>query len=403
MSDTVLLISDDENYASIVKEKLLFLRKDDKFVYSDFKGYQSKLDLADVVFVHDDFKMKTCLETIQKIRRNSDKIIILLSNWCDREFILQAYDFGINDYLASSVEDFEIVIKTVNNIKTSALKQKYLRNRKLLEQLGVIDELTGLYAYKYAKQVIENELETSIFDSGSFLIVAPSESGKESFSIEKLAKSALNSTRSGDIVTLGKGAKIYVLLPNTDCNGALVVLRKIKEYYGDDSFAAGISEITHKSFDELETDCLKALSDALATGADYIIAEEKMETLDDWLDDTVEEHKSYKIYKQIFNKKLEKVITPVFYRLQKTWEEKLFDTEIEQKVSESGCVFHLKNKEHDSTLRIVYPGFAKIVITISHEGLDSPENKEIQLLLTKITSKELVNIVEDFIYDFKYS
>lgn len=403
MSDTVLLISDDENFFHIIKEKLLFLRKDDRFVFSDFKNFRNDLVLADIVLVHDDFARKICLDTVQKIRRNSDKIIILLSNLCDKEFILQAYDCGIDDYLSSSVEDFELVIKTVNNIKTNALKQKFLRNQKILTQLGVIDELTGLYAYKYAKQVIENEIESNLLDKGSFLIVAPKENGKANFSIEKLAQALTNSTRSNDIVSLGKGAKVYILFPNTDCNGALVVLNKIKESYGQDELAAGISEIAHKSFDELENDCLKALSDALATNAEYVIAEEKFETLDDWLDNTSEEQKSYKIYKQIFNKKLEKVITPAFYRLQKTWEEKLFDTQIEQSVSENGCVFHLKNKEHESTLRIVYPGFAKIVITISHEGLDSPENKEIQLALTKITTKELINIVEDFIYDFKYS
>ena len=42
-------------------------------------------------------------------------------------------------------------------------------------------------------------------------------------------------------------------------------------------------------------------------------------------------------------------------------------------------------------------------IYINHEGLDSPENKEIQLSLTKISQKELITIVEDFIKDFKYT
>lgn len=403
MSNTVLLISDDENYSRIIKEKLLFLRKDDRFITSDCKSFQGNLVAADVVLVYDDFTHKNCLGIIQKIRCNFDGIVILLSNSCDKEFILQAYDCGINDYLPSSVEDFELVIKTVNSIKTNALKQKFLRNQKLLSQLGVVDELTGLYSYKYSKQVIENEIEANLLNRGSFLVIAPSENGKSGFSIEKLAKALINSTRAGDIVTLGKGARIYALLPDTDCNDALVVFNKIKENYGEDELAAGISEIANKSFDELESDCLKALSEAIATNAEYVIAKEKLETLDDWLYDENDAPKSYKIYKQIFNKKLEKVITPAFYRLQKIWEEKLFDTQIEQSTSEDGCIFHLKNKDHDSTLRIVYPGFAKIVISISHDGLDSPENREIQLALTKITTKELVNIVEDFIYDFKYS
>lgn len=81
----------------------------------------------------------------------------------------------------------------------------------------------------------------------------------------------------------------------------------------------------------------------------------------------------------------------------------MFDTKIEQYTDDEQCVFHLKNKNQDSTLRIVYPGFAKIIVYITHEGLDSPENREIQLALTKISQKELIKIVEDFIKEFKYT
>ena len=194
-------------------------------------------------------------------------------------------------------------------------------------------------------------------------------------------------------------------MPKTSVNGAIVVLNKIKENYGDNfEICAGISSISHKSFDEMEHDVLQALSDAIATNAEYVLAEEKeTDTLDDWLVTEADEPKNYKIFRQIFNKKMEKVIAPVFFRLQKAWEEKLFDTQIEQFTDNEQCVFHLKNKKQDSILRIVYPGFAKIVIYINHEGLDSPENKEIQLSLTKISQKELITIVEDFIKDFKYT
>ena len=103
----------------------------------------------------------------------------------------------------------------------------------------------------------------------------------------------------------------------------------------------------------------------------------------------------------MFNKKMEKVITPVFYRLQKAYEEKLFGTKIEQYTDEEQCVFTLKNRKQESSLRIVYPGFAKIVIYITHKGLESPEDSELSLPLAKITSKELIKIIEDFIKEFK--
>ena len=178
----------------------------------------------------------------------------------------------------------------------------------------------------------------------------------------------------------------------------------IKEAYGADfRICAGISSIAHKNFNEMEHDALRALSEAVSTNVDYVVASDKEDTLDEWLDDSVEMPKNYKIFRQIFNKKMEKVIAPVFFRLQKAYEEKLFDTKIEQYTDAEQCVFHLKNQNQDSTLRIVYPGFAKIIVYITHEGLDSPENREIQLALTKISQKELVKIVEDFIKEFKYT
>jgi hypothetical protein len=203
-----------------------------------------------------------------------------------------------------------------------------------------------------------------------------------------------SSIRVGDIVFLGKGANFYLFLPNTDLNGTLVVFNKINELV---EIRAGMSDISNKTFEEFEKDALNALADAPAGG--YVFAQVKESTLDEWLSDAPSG--GYKLFRKMFNSKLEKVIAPVFYRLQKSYEEKLLDTQIEQYTNSEQCVFTLKNKNGESSLRIVYPGFAKVMIYIEHEGLDSPENREISLQLDKVTSKELIRIVEDFIEEFK--
>jgi response regulator receiver domain len=404
--NSILLISDDGDLSKLLKSKLIFLRNNDEIILSDFKNALSNLRLcnADIVLVSENSSQKDTLELIKTLRENKGLCIILLVNSYDKEMILAGYDAGIDDFALSSADDFELVIRVVNNIKHNSLKLKGFRNIKILEQLNVIDELTGLYNYNYAKQVIENVIDDNLLDDASFVAIAPSEDSKTRFSVEKMAQAVLSSIRSDDVATLGRGAKFYLLLPKTNFNGAIVVLNKIKENYGENfEICAGISGITNKNFEEIEHDALQALSDAIATNAEYVLSQEKEETLDDWLEDVDSESKNYKIFRQIFNKKLEKVIAPVFFRLQKAWEEKLFDTKIEQYTDSEQCVFHLKNKNQDSTLRIVYPGFAKIVIYITHEGLDSPENNEIQLSLTKISQKELISIVENFIKDFKYT
>lgn len=405
--NSILLISDDVDLSKVIESKLIFLRANDSIVLSDYKDAVSNLKYtnADVVLIHENNSQQVTIDLIKKIRVFRNVCIILLVNNYDKDMILASYDAGIDDFTFSSAEDFELVIRTVNNIKHNSVKLQAMRNQKLLEQLNVIDELTGLYNYNYSKQVIENYIDDNLLDDGIFLAIAPSENSKVKFSIEKMAQAVLSSIRVDDTATLGRGAKLYILLPKTSVNGAIVVLNKIKANYGDDfEICAGISGISHKSFDEMEHDALQALSDAVATNAEYVIAQEKEDdTLDDWLITEDEEPKNYKIFRQIFNKKMEKVIAPVFFRLQKAWEEKLFDTQIEQFTDSEQCVFHLKNNKQDSMLRIVYPGFAKIVIYITHEGLDSPENKEIQLSLTKISQKELIKIVEDFIKEFKYT
>lgn len=406
MSDknSILLISDDKNFAEVLKSKLIFLRKDDAIITSNFDEAEQnlKLSLANIVLVHESTSKTETSELIKILRQNKDICIILLANAYNEEFILTCYDIGIDDFAMSNAEAFELVIRVVNNIKHNSIKLQALQNSKILEQLHVTDETTGIYNYNYAQQVIENAIDNNLYKDGIFMVISPSESTKLSFSLEKMSNAISKSVRVNDVVTFERGARFYIFLPKSDINGALVVLNKIKENYGENiEICAGISGIANKSFSDFEKDALQALSDALATNASHILADDKEETLDEWLEDTENEPQNYKIFKQIFNKKLEKVISPVFFRLQKTWENKLFETEIEQSTSDGLCAFHLKNKKQDSTLRIIYPGFAKIIITITHEGLDSPENDEIQLPLTKVTQKELINIIENFIKDFK--
>ena len=124
---------------------------------------------------------------------------------------------------------------------------------------------------------------------------------------------------------------------------------------------------------------------------------------DDWLsDEAIEPKKDFKLFKLAFAKKLEKVISPVFYRLQKTYEDKLKNTKIEQYTNETQCVFSLINPLQRSNLKIIYPGLGKVFIYITHEGLDSPEYREIAISLNKISQKYLNDIAEDFIKEYSY-
>lgn len=407
MANNILLITNEEKIAEHVKSRLVLLRGGDNIAVSVYENAQSELKKvsAKIVIVHENKNREDTIELIKQLREENDRtdiVILLLVNDLDSEFILGAYDAGVNDYFSVHSEPYEVVLKTINGMKLQSIASSALRNQKVLEGLGIIDEFSGFYASKYAKTVFENELTRNYPKSGVFMIISPDEMSKSRFSVDKTIEALKVSTRSEDVITHAKATKFYVFLPKTDINGALVVINKIKDALKTDfSIKAGICDVKNKSFAKLEKEALNALAEAMISDVTYVIPEEKDETLDKWLGVKEENQKNFRIFKQAFNKKLEGVIAPVFYRLQKAYEEKLFNTKIEQYTDENQSVFRLKNKNQDSTLKIVYPGFAKIVVSIIHSGLDSPENKEISMALTQITQKELVKVVEDFIKEFK--
>lgn len=397
----ILLVCDDEDFSEQLASRLIFLRKNDAICKSDYINAQREIILKnpDVILICESPSNDETIDLIKIIRRKADCPIVLVTTTCDQEFILNCYDLGINDFVTSIISDYELVFRIINNVKYNSLRKENGRFIQLLNQLKVYDETLGVVNYNYSKQVIENYTDKNLITDGSFMVITPTKENKTHFSSENLAKAIKKSVRKDDIITLGKGINYYVFMPNTDFNGAVSVLNKVKENL-DFNICAGISDISGNSFDNYENDALKAVMESLTLEKDFTFSEcDKVETLDDWLDD--KSSQDYRIFRQMFNKKLEKVITPVFYRLQKAYEEKLFNTEIEQYVDENQCVFNLKNKKGNSSLKIIYPGFAKITILIEHEGLDSPENKEIKLPLAKITKEELVEIVENFIKEYK--
>jgi len=397
--NNIVIISANEDFSEKLAEKVILLRKTDKVISC---GYQNAVrtvmeNSTLVTLLQADGKEKT-LNLIKELKNYTS--IVLLTD--DDELVPAAYDAGITDFCTTLAQDFELVIRIVNCIKTAINKLNLQRSQRLLVQNEILDKDTGFYLYHSANQVINNEIYARALQEGTFVVIAPAEASKPVFSTDKMSKAIKKSVRSDDIVAFGKGAKFYILLPYTDFVGAEAVIEKIKSFCPENfDIKAGFCDINGKDFQQLEKEGLKAVLDAMYSENTYAVGNFQEETLSDWIDEETVASKNYKLFRQVFNKKLEKVIIPVFYRLQKTYETQLPDAEIFQFADGGQSVFHIKNKYQDSRLKIVYPGFAKILVYIIHQGLDSPENREIVLPLSKVTTKELIALIEEFIEEFK--
>lgn len=405
IDDNILLVTDNEEVAENVLSKLVLLRESDSIAVCDYKMAKKTLEnpSVSIVIVHENEDKEKTLKLIQNIKSVEFEIILLVNDY-DQEFILSAYDLGVADYFSAKSESYEMLIRTVNCFKSHSLKIRYARDLALLERLGVVDEETGFYKYKYSRELLAEFIKDIKVKNGMFLVLVLDESCKTRFSADKLSKAIKKSVRCDDVVSVAKGGKFYMILPNIDKLGAFAVVNKVQNILGDKLIVrAGVCRIENKQFDRLEKEAFAALSEACQTDETAVFLEEKVKTLDDWLDEEEKDDKNFKLFQNAYNNKLEKVIAPVFFRLQKTYEEKLFHTKIEQYSDELQSVFQLRHGKKESRLKIIYPGFAKIVIYIIHEGLDTPENKEISLNLNEVTQKGLAKIVEDFIKEFKQS
>ncbi len=403
---SVILITNQEDIKQTLQEQLVLLRSSDCFICSDYASapdvlYDKRPEIVILHELEDRDKTINLIKYLKEKRIFVNTNIILLVNKYDRDFILNAYDEGIDDYFTISSDPSEMLIRTINCIKKSDNFKEVNNLRYYLSSYGIISPQSGFFSAKFLHEIFEMELVNRKFKNACLLIISPDEEGKKHFSDVKMNFAIKNSIRKCDFVAESAGSKYYLLL-DTDISGAVCVFDKIRSLLPENlTVKGGISAVESRKFSDIEKKAMCALNNALLNAQDYSVYAEEQPVADDWLHCGDNEEKSFKFFKSVYCKKLEKVIAPVFYRLQKTYEDKLYNTKIEQFTDEKQCVFKLSNRNNESVLKIVYPGFSKIVVYIFHSGLDSPENREITLPLTKITSKDISKIVEDFIEEFE--
>lgn len=401
--NNILIISDDYRFLDLVSSKVVLLRADDNILKATYNNAETLIHdyKPEMVLLCENPDNNLTLDFIKNLRKlNYDCTIILLAEKSEQKFILSAYDAGIDDFCLKTSDSFELVIRIVRNLKIALLKKKLKLKNKLLAKNSITDSLSGLLNYKDASSLFQNKLEKNK-SKGIFMILGPSEEHKNDFSVLKLAKSIKKCLRSNDLVTLGNGAKIYIMLPYKDLASAITVFEKINCKKG--VIKAGFYEyMDYDNFTNIEENALAALSNAIISKEDYkCFIPEIIEKKDNWLADAESDSKKdFKLFKHAFNKKIENVVTPLFFRLQQIYDEKLSNVKVSQDINEDECAFSLKNSDRESKLKIAYSRFSKVVISVINAGLDSPENTEVTLPIVKLTKDKLGEIIENFIKNF---
>lgn len=406
----IILITNDKSVEQILKPKLVLLREVDNILVTSYsEAIETIKDVtSEIILIYCDQEKDECIELIKSINSDAEikkALILLIVKEYNQDFLLSAYDENITDYLNINADDAEILMRTIWCLRKNALMKTISRQQNLFEELDVVDRATGFYTNEYCDKILGNELKNlnAVESDGILMIIAAGEESKIKLSPIQLAKAIKTSTRTSDVVVHAPANRFFVLLPGTNLKGAFTVWDKIKRNLGEAfDINAGVSSIEQKTFAGLKNPLVNALVEASSTKQDLVIVSEEQKQLSgDWLDKINASQKNFKLFKQAFNKKLDKVITPIFFQMQKLYEEKLYKTKIEQYSNSALSSFALKGENQTSELKITYPGFSKINIDLIHQGLDSPENKRISLDLTELDESRLTEILENFIAEFK--
>lgn len=410
----VILITNDTGVVNILKPKLVLLREIDNILTAPFsdalKTVKKYLPEVVLLFCSGESEQEECINIIKSIKSDSsikNTSVLLVIKDFNQDFILNAYDENVTDFLALDSDDAEVLMRTIWGFKKNTLMKDIEKQHNLLEKMGVINSLTGFYTHDFSEKIFENEfvnLKKSKSDA-AFLLLSAAEENKIDLTTEVFAQAIKNSTRNSDVVVHALSNRFYVLLPETNLKGMFRVLEKIKQNLGEGfKINAGVSFVGDKPFEQVQKELLNALTEAVSTNQEVVIVtEEEKHSSVDWLDKINSTQKNFKLFKQAFAKKLDKVIAPVFFQMQKLYEEKLYNTQIEQYSNSTLSVFILKKGKNVSELKITYPGFSKINVDLIHQGLDSPENRRINLDLTELDEVRLTQILEEFIQEFKVS
>lgn len=408
MKNSIVLITDNEDIAPKIEDKILLLRDNDSFErIPSINCFENIKNIKPVtIFYHltieqteNNDEIDKFLNFIQKLRQTDElktTSIILLFDQINEEVLSSSFEYGINDFLQTNSTPSEFTIRTIWGLQKQEKTAEEKNTKDILSQLKIIDKNNNVYTENYTFTILKKESKKNW---GTFVTIAPDINIRNQLSPQVLMKSIKKIIRTSDILGYATDFKIYLWFSTTKKENVEKILQKIRENLAPDfSISAGYIETKNIPFDTAEEIANRALTKALLKGNTFIYATEEDKKIPKVEERTI----NFKHHKKNLTKKITSILTPLFYQIQKIQEEKLFETKITQKVTEEESIFRLENTKGKSFVNINYSGFTKINIEIIH-NIKEKDLKAEKLFIEaeNFSEKKIENILNNFIKEFK--
>lgn len=399
MATRIVLVSDDINFFDYIRAKLS-LRKSDELLTFSFDEIIECFHLLDTaVFIVNSESSKE--KTLDLLNILEDVPVIVSAFNEDDDFKKKAYSLGMFDYITLLISDSDFQARIIPAFAVTSLLEKNKQYRELLTNKKILSETSEVYLdYNY---ILDKKLEQIYATSSKavFLAISPSDTTKFLLKSATLETLILSHIRKNDILMNYAANKYFVLLFDIDIESAKKLWTKISKSIPEQVYA-GIVNIVGKNRQQLINNALNELH----------LEINKAKKIENTVNNPIislgktnadkSSYTNFKMFRQEFCKKIEQVISPVFYQMQQKYVNKLSGIILQQGTGEGYGVFYIKGKNSTSSFKITSPGFSKINIDITYQkDSDTIDSKRISLNPEELETGLLEDLLEQFINEYK--
>lgn len=399
MASRIVLISDDSDFFDYIRAKLE-LRKSDELFMFNFDSVPEKLHFLEtaVLIINSENSREKTLDLL-KIFKNTPIIVSAFND--DDTFRRKCYRAGMLDFMPLLTPDAEFRARMIPALSIASLLEKNVQYREILVKNKTLSEDNEVFL-DY-NSILDKELEKIdvASEKAVFAAISPNEKTKFLLKSTLIESVVLNNIRKNDILMNYAANKYFLLMFDTDIISAQKLWAKICSQLPEKLYA-GFCSIVNQKRQQLINEALNKLHEAINYDKEIVDTNNNPVVGLSLVRNESSSYTNFKMFRQEFGRKIEQVITPVFYQIQQKYDGKIMGVSMEHGTGEGYGTFYIKHKYSSGCFRITSPGFSKINIDITYQKTtEKIDAKRITLEPEELESGLLEDLLEQFILEYK--
>lgn len=399
MTSKIVLISEDTDFFDFIITKLELRKTDELFSFSFDKILNNLHHISTaLVIVNSEGARDKTLEILKLLSKTP--VIVCAYNSDDDNYRKQCYREGAFAFIPILTPDSEFRARMIPALTITDLLKKNNTYRELLVQNNVLTQNNEVFI-DY-NNIIDTQIN-KIKENGIkavFAAISPNEKTKFLLQANQIETIILNNIRVNDMLMNYAPNKYFLIMFDTDLKSAEKLWIKISSQFSEKIYA-GLVSITNQNRQQLINEALNKLH--FLINNDKGILETNVTQVNSSISNSgIDVYTNFKSFKQNFEKKLENVITPVFYHIQQKYTDKFMGISIQHSICDGLGNFVIKNANSVCSFKINSPGFSKINIDVTFQkNSDNIDAKRITLEPEELEAGLLEDLLEQFIAEYK--